>query len=210
MRRFNPFSGKVQNGLEANTFDVGNVKITVRNVIAKGGFSSVYLARDAVHVSTKQYALRHIVCNDSESLDLVMKEIKVTSLLKGHLKVVTLVAHDVFDMSRTKEALLFMEFCDNSLVSIMESRGNGYYKDKKALLIFRDVCDAVFSMHGQSPPITHRYVEICICEKQRMLYSKNIKECPMMHVLSSVKWLLSAVLTVLSPGIIEHMVSLHD
>jgi AP2-associated kinase len=210
MRRLNPFSGKVQNGLEANTFDVGNVKITVRNVIAEGGFSSVYLARDAVHVSTKQYTLRHIVCNDSESLDLVMKEIKVTGLLKGHLKVVTLVAHDVFDMSRTKEALLLMEFCDNSLVSIMESRGNGYYKDKKALLIFRDVCDAVFSMHGQSPPIAHRYVEICICEKQRMLYSKNIKECPMMHVLSSVKWLLSAVLTVLSPGIIEHMVSLHD
>jgi AP2-associated kinase len=53
MRRFNPFSGKVQNGLEANTFDVGNVKITVRNVIAEGGFSSVFLAKDEVHVSTK-------------------------------------------------------------------------------------------------------------------------------------------------------------
>jgi hypothetical protein len=42
MRWFNPFSGKVQNGLEGNTFYVGNVKITVRNVIAEGGFLSIW------------------------------------------------------------------------------------------------------------------------------------------------------------------------
>ncbi|TVU29467.1 hypothetical protein EJB05_21047 [Eragrostis curvula] len=155
MWRFNPFGGKGQNGLEGRTIDVGNVKITVRNVIAEGGFSCVYLACDAVHVS-KQFALKHIICNDSESLDLVTKEIKVMDLLKGHPNVVTLVAHDVFDMGRTKEALLVMEFCEKSLVSAMESRGNGYYEERKALLIFRDVCNAVFAMHGQSPPIAHR------------------------------------------------------
>lgn len=155
MRRFNPFGGKVQTGLEGRTIDVRNVKITVRNAIAQGGFSCVYLACDALH-SSKQYALKHIICNDSESLDLVMKEIQVMNLLKGHANVVTLVAHDVFDMGRTKEALLVMEFCEKSLVSAMESRGTGYYEEKKALLIFRDVCNAVFAMHGQSPPIAHR------------------------------------------------------
>ncbi|GJN21458.1 hypothetical protein PR202_gb08934 [Eleusine coracana subsp. coracana] len=155
MWRFNPFGGKVQNGLEGHTIDVGNLKITVRNIIAEGGFSCVYLASDALHVS-KQYALKHIICNDSESLDLVMKEIKMMDLLKGHPNVVTLVAHDVFDMGRTKEALLVMEFCEKSLVSAMERRGSGYYEEKKALLIFRDVCNAVFAMHGQSPPIAHR------------------------------------------------------
>uniref|UniRef100_A0A0D9VHQ6 non-specific serine/threonine protein kinase n=1 Tax=Leersia perrieri TaxID=77586 RepID=A0A0D9VHQ6_9ORYZ len=155
MWRFNPFGGKVQNGLEGRTIDVGNTKITVRNAIAQGGFSCVYLACDALHPS-KQYAMKHIICNDSELLDLVMKEIQVMNLLKGHPNVVTLVAHDVFDMGRTKEALLVMEFCEKSLVSAMESRGNGYYEEKKALLIFRDVCNAVFAMHGQSPPIAHR------------------------------------------------------
>jgi len=155
MRRFNPFGGKVQTGLEGRTIDVRNVKITVRNAIAQGGFSCVYLACDTLH-SSKQYALKHIICNDSESLDLVMKEIQVMNLLKGHANVVTLVAHDVFDMGRTKEALLVMEFCEKSLVSAMESRGTGYYEEKKALLIFRDVCNAVFAMHGQSPPIAHR------------------------------------------------------
>ncbi|KAL6634655.1 hypothetical protein ACP70R_027326 [Stipagrostis hirtigluma subsp. patula] len=155
MWKFNPFGGKVQNGLEGRTIDIGNVKITVRNAIAQGGFSCVYLACDAAEAS-KQYALKHIICNDSESLDLVMKEIQVMNLLKGHPNVVTLVAHDVFDMGRTKEALLVMEFCEKSLVSAMESRGSGYYEEKKALLIFRDICNAVFAMHGQSPPIAHR------------------------------------------------------
>jgi AP2-associated kinase len=163
MRRFNPFGGKVQAGLDGRTIDVKNVKITVRNAIAQGGFSCVYLACDALHPS-KQYALKHIICNDSESLDLVMKEIQVMNLLKGHSNVVTLVAHDVFDMGRTKEALLVMEFCEKSLVSAMESRGTGYYEEKKALLIFRDVCNAVFAMHGQSPPIAHRYMELVILQ----------------------------------------------
>ena len=148
----------MQAGLEGRTIDIRNVKITVRNAIAEGGFSCVYLACDALHTS-KQYALKHIICNDSESLDLVMKEIQVMNLLKGHTNVVTLVAHDVFDMGRTKEALLVMEFCEKSLVSAMESRGTGYYEEKKALLIFRDVCNAVFAMHGQSPPIAHRYMK---------------------------------------------------
>jgi AP2-associated kinase len=156
MWKLNPFGGKAQSGLDGRTIDVGNLKITVQNAIAQGGFSCVYLACDTVHPS-KMYALKHIICNDSESLDLVMKEIQVMNLLKGHPNVVTLVAHDVFDMGRTKEALLVMEFCEKSLVSAMESRGSGYYEEKKVLLIFRDVCNAVFAMHGQSPPIAHRY-----------------------------------------------------
>lgn len=155
MWKLNPFGGKAQSGLDGRTIDVGNLKITVQNAIAQGGFSCVYLACDTVHPS-KMYALKHIICNDSESLDLVMKEIQVMNLLKGHPNVVTLVAHDVFDMGRTKEALLVMEFCEKSLVSAMESRGSGYYEEKKVLLIFRDVCNAVFAMHGQSPPIAHR------------------------------------------------------
>ena len=57
--------------------------------------SLVYIRLDKVHPS-KLYTLTHIVCNDSESLDLVVKETQVMLILKGHLNVVTLIAHDVF------------------------------------------------------------------------------------------------------------------
>ncbi|XP_004513168.1 uncharacterized protein [Cicer arietinum] len=155
MWRFKPFMHKEQSGLEGRSIDVGNLKINVHKVIAEGGFSCVYLARDAVHMS-KQYALKHIICNDEESLGLVKKEISVMKLLVGHPNVVTLHAHAIYDMGRTKEAFLVMEFCEKSLVSVLESRGAGYFDERQVLLIFRDVCNAVFAMHCQSPPIAHR------------------------------------------------------
>ncbi|KAL2491480.1 Protein kinase superfamily protein [Abeliophyllum distichum] len=155
MWRFKPFMHKEQTGLEGRAVDIGNFKVQVRNAIAEGGFSYVYLARDAIHVS-KQYALKHIICNDEESLELVMKEILVMKSLKGHPNIVTLHAHTILDMGRTKEALLLMEYCEKSLVNVLESRGARFFEEKQILQIFRDVCNAVFAMHCKTPPIAHR------------------------------------------------------
>lgn len=155
MWRFKPFAHKEQTGLEGRIIDIGNFKVQVRNAIAEGGFSCVYLARDAVQGS-KQYALKHIICNDEESQELVTKEISVMKTLKGHPNVVTLHAHAIFDMGRTKEALLLMEYCEKSLVNVLESRGAGYFEEKQVLTIFRDICNSVFAMHCQTPPIAHR------------------------------------------------------
>ncbi|KAK7831472.1 putative serine/threonine-protein kinase [Quercus suber] len=59
-------------------------------------------------------------------------------------------------MGRTKEAFLVMEFCEKSLVNVLESRGSGFFDEKQVLSIFRDVCNAVFAMHCEPPPIAHR------------------------------------------------------
>ncbi|KAH6789691.1 Protein kinase superfamily protein [Perilla frutescens var. frutescens] len=155
MWRFKPFAHKEQTGLEGRIIDIGKFKVQIRNAIAEGGFSCVYLARDVVQGS-KQYALKHIICNDEESQELVTKEISVMKTLKGHPNVVTLHAHAIFDMGRTKEALLLMEYCEKSLVNMLESRGAGYFEEKQVLTIFRDICSAVFAMHCQTPPIAHR------------------------------------------------------
>ncbi|KAL3815039.1 hypothetical protein ACJIZ3_016307 [Penstemon smallii] len=155
MWRFKPFAHKEQTGLDGRIIDIGNFKVQVRNAIAEGGFSCVYLARDAIHGS-KQYALKHIFCNDEESQELVTKEISVMKSLKGHPNVVTLYAHAFFDMGRTKEAILLMEYCEKSLVNVLESRGAGFFEEKQIATIFRDVCNAVFAMHCQTPPIAHR------------------------------------------------------
>lgn len=155
MWRFKPFGQKEQAGLEGRAIDIGNVKVHVRNVIAEGGFSCVYLARDALHVS-RQFALKHIICNDEESLGVAMKEIAVMKSLAGHPNVVALQAHTVLDMGRTKEVLLLMDFCEKSLVHVLESRGAAHFEEKQIWAMFRDVCNAVFAMHCQSPPVAHR------------------------------------------------------
>ncbi|KAD4982526.1 hypothetical protein E3N88_19197 [Mikania micrantha] len=155
MWRIKQFMPKEKSGIEGRMIDVGNMKIHVRHVIAEGGFSCVYLAQDALNGS-KQYALKHMICNDDESLELVKKEISVMKSLLGHPNVVMLFAHAIFDMGRTKEALLVMEYCDKSLVNVLESRGAGFFEEIQILLIFRDICNAVFAMHCQLPPIAHR------------------------------------------------------
>ncbi|KAL5201377.1 hypothetical protein ABZP36_035731 [Zizania latifolia] len=156
MWRFKQFMPREQSGLEGRTVDVGNIKVHVREAVAEGGFSCVYLARDAVNPA-KQYALKHTIIQDQESLDLVQKEITVMRSLKGHPNVVALVAHAILDMGgRAKEAVLVMEFCEKSLVAALESRGAGYFDEQQVALIFRDVCNAVFAMHCQTQPIAHR------------------------------------------------------
>lgn len=155
MWRFKAFAHKEPTGLEGRLVDVGNLKLNVQSVIAEGGFSCVYLAKDATD-AMKQYALKHIICSDEESLELVKKEIAVMKSLKGHPNIVMLHAHAMYDMGRTKEALLAMEFCEKSLVSVLESRGSGYFDEAQVLTVFRDVCNAVFAMHCQDPPIAHR------------------------------------------------------
>lgn len=144
-----------QSGLEGRIIDVGHFKVHVRNIIAEGGFSCVYHAQDTDHCS-KRYALKHMICNDDESLELALKEISVMKSLKGHPNIVTLYAHTILDMGRTKEALICMEYCEKTLVSALEGRGSGYLDEKQILMGFRDVCNALFAMHGQSPPIAHR------------------------------------------------------
>ena len=157
MWKFKPFMPKEHTGLEGRIIDIGKIKVQVKNVIAEGGFSCVYLARDTVNAS-KLYALKHMICNDQESLELVMKEISVMKSLRGHPNVVRLYAHTVLDMGRTKEAFLVMELCEQSLVGVLESRGASYFEENQVLSIFRDLCNAVFAMHCQSPPIAHRYI----------------------------------------------------
>ncbi|KAL3692510.1 hypothetical protein R1sor_006161 [Riccia sorocarpa] len=158
MWRLKQFIPKEQVGLEGKSVDVGALKLQVRSTIAQGGFSCVYLARDAT--SGRQYALKHIICNDAESVDLVKQEVAVMKVLRGHPNVVTLHAQVVYDMGRTKECFLVMDYCEKMLANVLEQRGAGYFEEKQLLLIFRDICNAVYAMHCQSPPIAHRDLKV--------------------------------------------------
>ncbi|KAJ7560466.1 hypothetical protein O6H91_04G131200 [Diphasiastrum complanatum] len=154
MWRLKQFIPKDQASLEGKSVDVGAFKLQVRSMIAQGGFSSVYLAKDAV--TGKQYAVKHIICNDDESLDLVRKEVAVMKSLRGHPNVVMLHAQAMYDMGRTKECFLVMDHCEKTLVHLLDGRGAGYFEEKQLLLIFLDICNAVYALHCQAPAIAHR------------------------------------------------------
>ncbi|MCO5562019.1 hypothetical protein L7F22_015645 [Adiantum nelumboides] len=154
MWRLKQLIPKEQAGLEGKTVEVGSLKLQIRSVIAEGGFSCVYLARDAQ--SGRQFALKHIVCNDSESLDLVKKEVSALKTLRGHPNIVTLHAQAMYDMGRTKECFIVTEYCDKMMVEVLDSRAGSFFEEKQLLLMFRDICNAVYALHCLLPPMAHR------------------------------------------------------
>ncbi|MCO5552002.1 hypothetical protein L7F22_005510 [Adiantum nelumboides] len=154
MWRLKQLIPKDQAGLEGKTVDVGSLRLQIRSIIAEGGFSRVYLARDTQ--SGKFIALKHIICIDSESLDLVRKEVMALKAFRGHPNIITLEAQSMYDMNGTKECFLVMEYCEKTMVDVLNNRGAGHYEETQLLLMFRDVCNAVYAMHCQTPPVAHR------------------------------------------------------
>lgn len=154
MWRLKQLIPKDQAGLEGKTVDVGSLRLQIRSTIAEGGFSRVYLARDAQ--SGKLIALKHIICMDSESLDLVKKEVLALKAFRGHPNIITLETQSMYDVNGTKECFVAMEYCEKTMVDVLDNRGAGHYEEKQLLLMFRDVCNAVYAMHSQSPPMAHR------------------------------------------------------
>ncbi|KAH7286732.1 hypothetical protein KP509_32G020800 [Ceratopteris richardii] len=154
MWRLKQLIPKEQAGLEGKTVDVGPLRLQIRNTIAEGGFSCVYLARDAQ--SGKQFALKHIVCNDAESLDLVKKEVNALKELRGHPNIIDLHAQAMYDNGRSKECFLAMEYCEKTMVEYLDSRGAGFLEENQLLIMFREICNAIYAMHSLSPPMAHR------------------------------------------------------
>lgn len=154
MWRLKQLIPKEQAGLEGKTVEVGSLRLQIRSTIAEGGFSCVYLGKDAQ--SGKLFAIKHIVCNDTESLDLVRKEVNALKAMRGHPNIIFLHAQSMYDMGRTKECFIVTEYCEKMMVDVLDSRGAGFFEEKQLLLMFRDICNAVYAMHCQSPPMAHR------------------------------------------------------
>lgn len=75
------------------TFDENNISVILQSKIAEGGFSYIYSAHDKQYPSTKQYALKRIICPDEETIVACRKEAKVHRTLgNSHENVLPLIA----------------------------------------------------------------------------------------------------------------------
>ena len=129
----------------------------VKSTIAQGGFSYVYLARCTS--TSRQFALKHIVCADKEALDVVRREVAVLVALRGHPNIISLHAHALLESPGgvgRQEVFLLFEYCEKGLCDVLEGTGGKRMTETELLVILRDVCNALYSLHCQIPPIAHR------------------------------------------------------
>lgn len=63
---------------------------------------------------------------------------------------------------------MVMDLCDGTLVDVLDA-AQGTLPDKAILKIIADVCTALAHMHGQDPPIAHRWESVCANQQKQQL-----------------------------------------
>ncbi|GJN34133.1 hypothetical protein PR202_gb22775 [Eleusine coracana subsp. coracana] len=147
--------------------------------IGEGGFAFVYLVRElqpqsdaalnrrASHDSEDgTYAIKKVLIQSKEQLDLVKEEIRVSSLF-SHPNLLPLLDHAVIAVKNQQgdwshEAyLLFPVYMGGTLfdnANAMLSRKE-FYPTADVLQIFRQLCEGLKHMHSYDPPYAHNDVK---------------------------------------------------
>ncbi|KAJ4961961.1 hypothetical protein NE237_021871 [Protea cynaroides] len=153
--------------------------------LGEGGFAYVYLVKevgnesavgggvgakikDPSHVSDDgTYALKKVLIQSNEQLELVKEEIRVSSLF-SHPNLLPLLDHAIIAAKGTKEGswsheayLLFPVHLDGTLLDnakTMKEKKNSF-STMDVLQIFRQLCAGLKNMHSFDPPYAHNDVK---------------------------------------------------
>jgi serine/threonine protein kinase len=130
--------------------------LKVEEVIGEGGFATIYRVIDIV--SGAVYALKHCVLNGNPEFERdVHTEIAVMKALAKCPETLKLKAADI---SHDGEALLLLEFCEETLAAHILSRSSTGLTNSEVISIFLPVARAVCEMHSRlTPPMAHRDIK---------------------------------------------------
>lgn len=154
--------------------------------LGEGGFAFVYLVKEILstdassadgvakkfknpsHVSDDgTYAMKKVLIQNSEQLELVREEIRVSSLF-SHSNLLPLLDHAIISVKATPEQawtheayLLFPVHLDGTLLDnakVMKSKKE-FFPTSDVLEIFRQLCAGLKHMHNLDPPYAHNDVK---------------------------------------------------
>ncbi|KAM3832130.1 BMP-2-inducible protein kinase isoform 2-T2 [Vipera latastei] len=155
-------SGAVAGSLavgSSRVFAVGRFQVTVEEVLAEGGFSTVLLVRTHGGV---RCALKRMYVNNVPDLNICKREITIMKELSGHKNIVGYLDCAVNSVSdNVWEVLILMEYCRaGQIVNQMNQRLQTGFTESEALRIFCDACEAVARLHQCKTPIVHRDLKV--------------------------------------------------
>ncbi|XP_075060662.1 BMP-2-inducible protein kinase isoform X2 [Mixophyes fleayi] len=140
-------------------FTIGRHQVTVEELVAEGGFSTVFLVR--THGGLR-CALKRMYVNNVPDLNICKREITIMKELSGHKNIVgylDCVINSVSD--NVWEILILMEYCKaGQVVNQMNQRLQSGFTEAEVLRIFCDTCEAVARLHQCKTPIVHRDLKV--------------------------------------------------
>lgn len=152
-------------------------KVTVNGVaydvirgIGEGAFSFVQLVRKG----SVQYALKRILIQVPERLEMVNREVNAHETIK-HNNVMPLVNYEIVEKGDNKEGRLLFPYHKLGSVQEMIEVANitqNPISEKDILKMFHSLCDAVNAFHIHEPPYAHRDIKphnLLLCGNQEVI-----------------------------------------
>lgn len=140
-------------------FTVGRHQVTVEELVAEGGFSTVFLVRTHGGI---RCALKRMYVNNVPDLNICKREITIMKELSGHKNIVGYLDCAINSASdNVWEILILMEYCRaGQVVNQMNQRLQSGFSEAEVLRIFCDSCEAVARLHQCKTPIVHRDLKV--------------------------------------------------
>ncbi|XP_062478016.1 BMP-2-inducible protein kinase [Pezoporus occidentalis] len=138
---------------------VGRYQVTPEELLAEGGFSTVFLVRTHGGI---RYALKRMYVNSVLDLNICKREITIMKELSGHKNIVSYLDCAVNSISdNVWEVLILMEYCRaGQVVNQMNQRLQTGFTESEVMRIFCDTCEAVARLHQCKTPIVHRDLKV--------------------------------------------------
>ncbi|XP_075462729.1 BMP-2-inducible protein kinase isoform X2 [Ascaphus truei] len=140
-------------------FTIGRYQVTVEELVAEGGFSTVFLVR--THGGLR-CALKRMYVNNVPDLNICKREITIMKELSGHKNIVGYLECAINSASdNVWEILILMEYCRaGQVVNQMNQSLQSGFTEPEVLRIFCDTCEAVARLHQCKTPIVHRDLKV--------------------------------------------------
>ena len=133
---------------------VGGHQVEVKEQLAEGGYAYIYRAVEGGN----EWALKKIICQSQDRMDLAQAEIAVLRRLPQHPNLIRYIDSCQGTESGQPVVFILMELCrEGTLINLLE-RYNGQLTLPQILFIFKEVCSGVGVLHDLG--VIHRDIKL--------------------------------------------------
>jgi len=142
---------------------VGELRLITTSLIAEGGYSFVYTARELTSgvEQGRMFALKKVIAQDTDTIDIGRAEMHLLQTLPPHPHIIRYFGGSIENKERgITELYMVLEYCPHGSLIELVLPGRPQLAEPKLLSIFHSVCKAVAHLHSQTPPIAHRDLKL--------------------------------------------------
>jgi serine/threonine protein kinase len=128
----------------------------LEKLLAMGGFGAVYRAVDTKH-NNREVAIKDMIGGDPQEFSIRLNFFRREAEILRSLEPVPIVPRVYDFIQQGQTAHLVMEFIRGTdLLKLMEGNGNKPFPIPQVVEWGKQICDVLWHMHSQSPPLIHR------------------------------------------------------